>query len=272
MKDFYKISEISKMYGIGVDSLRYYENLGILNPQRADNGYRMYSLKDIYKLNMIRDLRGLNFSMQQIKEYLDEQNLENTLSLLQREQQLIQHQLQKLQENQRRIQQRIATLTQAQKVKTGEITLRQISVRHCYQVNAHITRDEEMDFIMKKIHKKHEQKIPDFGNHNQEFGAFFSMKEIELGVSNVFDSVFFIVNDTFDDYNLDLPEGLYLCSFYKGSYSQNAKQVQTLLQYAEKNHLKICGTPFEIYEIDNRDTMQEDEFLTQIQVLVEQEP
>ena len=258
------------MYGIGVDSLRYYERLGILNPQRADNGYRMYSLKDIYKLNMIRDLRGLNFSMQQIKEYLEEQTLANTLSLLQREQELIQQQMQTLQENQKRIQQRIVTLTQAQKVKTGEITLQQIARRCCYQVNAHITRDEEMDFIMKKIHKKHEQKVPDFGN--QEFGAFFSMKEIQSGIPNVFDSVFFIMNDTFDDYNLELPAGLYLCCFYQGSYSQNAKQVQALLEYAKQNRLEICGTPFEIYEIDNRDTVQEDEFLTQIQVLVQQEP
>ncbi len=267
MKDSYKISEISKMYGIGVDSLRYYERLGILKPQRAENGYRMYSLKDIYKLNMIRDLRGLNFSMQQIKEYLDRQTLENTLSLLKQEQQLIELQMKKLTETQKRIQQRIAALANANQVKTDQIQLIPLAKRHCYQVNAHITRDEEMDFVMKKIHKKHEKKIPDFGN--QEFGAFFSMKEIQAGIPNVFDSVFFIMEEDFSGCNLELPQGLYLTCFYKGSYSQNARQVQRLLEYARSNRLTICGTPFELYEIDNRDTMQEEEFLTQIQVLVE---
>ena len=29
MKDYYKIGEISRLYGIGTDSLRYYEELGI---------------------------------------------------------------------------------------------------------------------------------------------------------------------------------------------------------------------------------------------------
>ena len=29
MKEYYKINEISKLYGVGTDSLRYYEKLGI---------------------------------------------------------------------------------------------------------------------------------------------------------------------------------------------------------------------------------------------------
>ena len=69
MKDYYKINEIARLYGIGVDSLRYYEKLGILKPRRDTNGYRLYNLKDMYKLNVIRDLRRLDFSMQQIKDY-----------------------------------------------------------------------------------------------------------------------------------------------------------------------------------------------------------
>ena len=47
MKNYYKIGEISKLYGIGTDSLRYYEELGILHPKRDSNGYRLYNLKDM---------------------------------------------------------------------------------------------------------------------------------------------------------------------------------------------------------------------------------
>ena len=43
MKEYYKIGEISALYNIGADSLRYYEELGILKPKRDSNGYRMYS-------------------------------------------------------------------------------------------------------------------------------------------------------------------------------------------------------------------------------------
>ena len=57
MKDYYKIGEISKIYGIGRDSLMYYEEIGILNPFRDSNGYRLYSITDIWKLNLIKELR-----------------------------------------------------------------------------------------------------------------------------------------------------------------------------------------------------------------------
>ena len=66
MKQFYKIGEISKLYQIGPDSLRYYEELGLLNPTRGENGYRMYGLNDLWRLNVIRDLRKLNFPMEKI--------------------------------------------------------------------------------------------------------------------------------------------------------------------------------------------------------------
>ena len=74
MKNYYKINEISKLYNIGVDSIRYYEELGILHPKRASNGYRQYTTNDIHRLNVIRDLRSLGFSMQSIKAYLENQS------------------------------------------------------------------------------------------------------------------------------------------------------------------------------------------------------
>ena len=81
MKDYYKINEIARLYGIGVDSLRYYEKLGILKPRRDTNGYRLYNLKDMYKLNVIRDLRRLDFSMQQIVDLLEKPAAEVSTAL-----------------------------------------------------------------------------------------------------------------------------------------------------------------------------------------------
>ena len=37
MKHYYRIGEISRLYGVGPDSLRYYEELGILKPHRGEN-------------------------------------------------------------------------------------------------------------------------------------------------------------------------------------------------------------------------------------------
>lgn len=266
MKDYYKINEISKMYGIGVDSLRYYEKLGILKPHRDVNGYRLYNLKEMYKLNMIRDLRRLDFSMQQIKEYLDGQSVGNTLALLSQEEELVQEQMKELKVRERDIHERVSALKTALKIKTGVMEVRRIPARRCVQISEHITRDEEMDFIMKKLQRKHEDKIRDLGN--QTVGAFLSVDDLLRGVSNVYDSVFFVLEPGAEEYDFEFHEGTYLSYFYRGDYNQNKDRVREVMEYAHRKGLCLSGRPFELYRIDNRDTAQEEEFLTEIQIEV----
>ena len=61
MKNQYKIHQICQLYHISADSLRYYEKMGLIQPQRSDGNYRLYSLSDIWRLNVIRDLLKLGF-------------------------------------------------------------------------------------------------------------------------------------------------------------------------------------------------------------------
>lgn len=42
-----------------------------------------------------------------------------------------------------------------------------------------------------------------------------------------------------------------------------------MITYAKEKGYEIVGDPFEIYEIDNRDTVLSEEFLTEIQVRIE---
>ncbi len=268
MKDYYKISEISKLYGIGADSLRYYERAGIIAPKRGENGYRLYSLKDIYKLSILRDLMALDFSVAQVKEYLDGQNVGKTLALLRRESGILSERLRELALKRELIEERIAVLSEARKISAGGPALKQLPVRRCVRISERITRDEEMDFVIKKLHMKHADKIRDLGN--QTIGAFFSAAALAEGRTNVYDSVFFVLEGGAEgEDGFTLPAGDYLSYFYRGGYSQNAERLRELAQYAAAHGLKAEGGPFELYEVDNRDTMLEGEFLTEIQLRVE---
>src|SRR5699024_743552 len=119
MKDYYKINEIARLYGIGPDSLRYYEKLGLLSPRRDTNGYRLYNLKDMYKLTVIRDLRKLDFSMAQIREFLEGQCIDNTRAQLRREQSILEEKLQEMKRRKSLIEKRIEGLEAAEKIETG---------------------------------------------------------------------------------------------------------------------------------------------------------
>ena len=268
MKNYYKISEISKLYNIGVDSLRYYEKLGILTSKRDDNGYRLYNLTDMYKLNILRDLRALGFSMAQIKEYLDHLSIDNTLELLAKEQALLGERMKELKEREAIIAERISFLNTSGQLPCGNISIKTLPQRFCVQLNEYITRDEEMDFLIKKLHQKHDDKVRNLGN--QTICAFVSVDDMKKGRSNVYTSVFFILEQETDDYDFTLPAGRYLSLCYHGDYEQNAGQIQKLLEYTEKNNLTPAAAPFETYHIDNRDTICADEFMTEIQLLIEE--
>ncbi len=67
----YKISEFSKITHLTIKALRYYDEQGILVPsQRDGKGYRYYDEKDYEKANLVAHLRGLDFSIAEVKDIL----------------------------------------------------------------------------------------------------------------------------------------------------------------------------------------------------------
>ncbi len=65
-----KIGEFSQMMQVTVKTLRHYEQKGLLLPDEVDEwtGYRYYSLDQMQKLQSIRDLQRLGFSLDEIKD------------------------------------------------------------------------------------------------------------------------------------------------------------------------------------------------------------
>ena len=60
MKEYYPIHELAKLFDLCPDTLRYYEEKGLLHPTRGENRYRRYGIQDICTLNIIRALRALD--------------------------------------------------------------------------------------------------------------------------------------------------------------------------------------------------------------------
>lgn len=64
----YNISSFSKLSNTPVQTLRYYDNLGLLNPCKIDsiNNYRYYSQEELAKLVIIKNLKDMKFSLKEI--------------------------------------------------------------------------------------------------------------------------------------------------------------------------------------------------------------
>ena len=268
MKDYYKIGEISKIYGIGRDSLMYYEDIGILKPFRDKNGYRMYKLSDIWRLNLIKELRSLNFPMKKIKEYLDDRNIESTKEILNKEIILIDEKIEELLSYKQNIMKRLDTISyELRNLKLYEIELVYINKRKALELNANITKDEEFDFLIQKLQKDYENRFTILGNNN--IGSSFCLDKIKQGIYNEFKSVFCFLEDEEEIYNIIFNEGYYLTLTYKGKYKNNKHYINKMFKYIEEKGYKIISDPIEIYKIDIHETEDINEFITEIQIPVD---
>ena len=77
----YKIGDFSKIVNIPVRTLRYYAEYGVLVPSEIDKftGYKYYSEENVIECEMIKLLKSLDFTLNEIKEYrncIDEEILE----------------------------------------------------------------------------------------------------------------------------------------------------------------------------------------------------
>lgn len=58
------IGQAAAKTGLPAKTIRYYEEIALINPQRAQNGYRWFSEKDLHKLTFLSRSRALGFSIE----------------------------------------------------------------------------------------------------------------------------------------------------------------------------------------------------------------
>lgn len=79
--DLLSIGEVSKLKGVSVKALRYYERIGVFVPAHVDahSGYRYYSLNQMFDLDVILTCADLGVPL---KELLDYRTVDGSLDLV----------------------------------------------------------------------------------------------------------------------------------------------------------------------------------------------
>jgi MerR family mercuric resistance operon transcriptional regulator len=69
----FKIGEVARETGVGVETLRFYERRGLLGrPARTESGYRVYDEAVVEQINFIKRAQAIGFSLDEIGEILAE--------------------------------------------------------------------------------------------------------------------------------------------------------------------------------------------------------
>jgi len=67
-----RVGSIAKKAGVGVQTLHYYERIGLLpKPTRSEANYRLYSPDALRRVRFIKKAQALGFKLEEIKQILD---------------------------------------------------------------------------------------------------------------------------------------------------------------------------------------------------------
>lgn len=265
---YYKIGEISKLFHIGMDSIRYYEEIGILKPYRnPENNYRLYTLEDLQKITTIRELLSLNFTTAEIKEFEETRTIASTLELFQKELNVINDHIVTLLQQKEDINSRISALQNA--IKQGEdpsIQVLDLYERPCIMISDINIPDNYVNYSLMEYMQIHPQRISTIGNCD--------CYTLDIEGSNP-DSDYYRTKNVFfysstGNYqsNYSLPAGKYLSLTYRGSLKKTKQLMPELYQYAKNHRMKVIGDPIEFCHIDNYETNDENEYVTELQLPV----
>ncbi|WP_409179183.1 MerR family transcriptional regulator [Brevibacillus fortis] len=136
----FKISEFSRLSRIPLQTLRYYDQIGILKPAKIDDttGYRYYCAEQLLQINRIVIFKELGFSLQQIAQLLHEnipaEQIRGMLRLKENEiQSLLEMEMSKL----ARIKERVQLVEREGRIeKEHEVVLKQVDSMHLISYTA----------------------------------------------------------------------------------------------------------------------------------------
>ncbi|MBZ9686836.1 MerR family transcriptional regulator [Clostridium estertheticum] len=86
----FSIGQVSKLYEVSIDTLRYYDKVGLLKPiVNESNGYRFYGLRDLEQLDLILSSRALEIPIKDITKIIKSKEINSYIMLMEKQEKLV---------------------------------------------------------------------------------------------------------------------------------------------------------------------------------------
>jgi effector-binding domain-containing protein len=268
-----KIGDFSKLSKVSVKTLRYYDEMGLLQPIETDrsSGYRYYSLDQLPRLNRILALKDLGFSLEQIAQALDSgitlEQLRGMLRLKQAEQQ---QRVQDEQDRLIRVEARLRQIEMEASVAKYDVLIKKLDPQKVASIRKTLATPREIGAMFGTIFgylgKQGVRPLgPPYGIwHDMEYKEKDLDTEVAVPVAQSFPS-----GDGVQPAELPLVLTA-ACTIHQGPYEDFSNAYTAVMGWINSNGYRIAGPSREIYlrGPDPQD-MDPSTYVTEIQVPVE---
>lgn len=264
------IGEFSKICGVSTKTLRYYDEIGLINPDEInpENGYRYYSIRQLKKILFISRLKTYHFSLEEIKTILEseEDQAEELLgSALQLKKRAIQEKLNAFEYTLKQMSNDILSLEKGISIMSYldhiEVQLVETQPLNILYIRQMLSSDDYAAGYGKYFGRLYEkiavEKLTLLGTpmtiyHSPEYNPAGNDTEFAIPIKEA-------VKGT-----RDLPGGLCAKSVFKGAYAELTSVYARLGEWVVKEGYKLVKSPYEVYVTDPNQAAVPDDLVTEV--------
>ncbi|AYW47146.1 transcriptional regulator [Tetragenococcus osmophilus] len=281
MRKLYSIGEVAKLNNVSIETLRYYDRIGLFTPASVDptTHYRYYHEKQFFYLDIIKYLKYIDTPLYQIKEIMKKDVAEM---------------LPFFEEQTEKIDKEIAQLRHAQKIldhRKNQIKEQNMLVKQPRgKVYSRFVEGEEQlhlftddltpygnpDVYMRDLALLLETKESVVDNF---YGCVYELKNYQATEEIIYSSIYTsLLKDTplpeqptKKTSKKYMPEGQYICICFKWSEACYLAYYKKLYDYIKQHHISTEGMVFE-FSLPNRYfSYEEDDFITELRIKMKEE-
>lgn len=233
------IGKLSKITGVPISTIRYYDKVGILVPaeKNKDTKYRYYTNNQIIILKNINYMRSLGFSIEFIKSHFEKMDYEYTLKLFIELIEKTNKEIESLKKIKKELKESYEKIGENQKLEKqlGIPFIEDIEDIYGELFLGPVNNFKEMKKLIKRKNEiKRERNIESF----KEIRGFKSSISKLLENVEYKDGLISIYNEKKYNKDIIISKGRYLSVYGKGLVEKE-KSWKILLNYAKENNLKL---------------------------------
>jgi len=273
-KDYLSITELAKLRKVSSETLRYYDRINLLKPEYIDpdTRYRYYSVRQSEKLGVIRELRELGMSVEEVKDYFEDCNLRKSIRIFSEYYSKLQADIERKLFLCHTITRKLSFLGELTSLKEiDHPCMRYFPERNIITFGEPAGGPREHVYALTKLEWYLNEIAPILATDC--VGVYAGEELLEKNEDYIHAiPMLFVDKDAVkaeSEYTRSVPAGNYLCVAYHGGRLEKYDPCfEKAKEYIRNNNLTISGFIYQIYKIDVTLTDDRSETLLEIQIPV----
>ncbi|MGX7025273.1 MerR family transcriptional regulator [Vagococcus hydrophili] len=266
-----KISHFSKLANTSVRMLRHYEDLGLITVSRSseNNNYREYSAEQLPRVNQIKSLQEMGFSLRMIKEILDNPKTKTLETYFELQKDYLNEQLEKVSYQQSLLETVSDMITTNNDYLNYNVVLKELPERQIMSLRRTVSDYQEEQGLWQELYEEYLAQNVSFSEpplgltlyHNEAYEE----ENIDLEIQS---SVIGVYQDTATVTFKQVPKITVASTTFQGSFEQMPLIMEALGRWIEVNQLEIAGPMINIYHVTAAQDPNPDNWLTEACLVV----